>query len=231
MFKNGSQKNIYLILISVLFHIYGCANIVTPTGGEKDLIPPEILQEFPPNKSINFSSKEIRINFDEYILLRDPLQQIITSPPLTPAPEYQIKKRSLIIKLPDTLRPNTTYTMNFGNSIVDNTEGNPLAGYQYVFSTGNFIDSLFISGKVTSAFTNDPVKDVTVMLYDQMDDSLPYKNRPSYFARSNESGTYRISNISANEFKLFTLKDENSNYLFDQPTELIGFETNPVNPA
>jgi hypothetical protein len=230
MFGYSSEKK-FLFVTTIIFFICGCANIVTPTGGEKDLIPPEIIQERPPNKSINFNSKEIRISFDEYIVLRNPLRQIIISPPLTPSPEYQIKQRTLLIKLPDSLNPNTTYTINFGNSIVDNTEGNPLPGYQYIFSTGSFIDSLFITGKVTNAFTNEPVKDVTVMLYAQQDDSLPYKSRPSYFARTSENGVYRISNIKANDYKIFALKDENTNYIFDQPSELIGFKKEPVNPA
>lgn len=230
MFKLLLKKNTFLLLPVFLFLlINSCANIVTPTGGEKDLSPPLIISEFPSNKSIYFKSKEIRINFNEYILLRDPLRQIIISPSLHPAPEYEIKKRTLIISLPDSLLPNTTYTINFGNSIVDNTEGNPLGAYQYVFSTGSFIDSLFVSGRITNAFTNNPVKDVTVMLYNEMDDSLPYNKPPLYFAQTPESGTYKISNVRAGNYKIFALKDENANYIFDNPSELIGFKNDPVN--
>ena len=223
-FRKSLFQLVFLIVIS------GCANIVTPTGGEKDIIPPLTVQELPPNKSTNFNTGEISITFNEYIVLKDPLRQIIISPPIEPAPEYQIKKRTLIIKLPDNLRPKTTYTINFGNAIVDNTEGNILTSYQYVFSTGDLIDSLFVAGNVINAFTRDRLSGVTVMLYQQMDDSLPYKSRPAYFAISNESGFYRIANIGEGDYKLFAIKDENSNYIFDQPSELIGFKKNPVNP-
>ena len=230
MLKYLPKKNTYLFLPALSFLlIYACANVVTPTGGDKDISPPEIISELPSNNSTYFKSKEIRVNFNEYILLRDPLRQIIISPPLHPAPEYDIKKRTLVITLPDTLLPNTTYTINFGNSIVDNTEGNPLGAYLYVFSTGSFIDSLFISGRITNAFTNEPVKDVTVMLYGEMNDSLPYNSRPLYFTQTSENGFYRISNVRAGNYKIFALKDENVNYIFDNPSELIGFRNKSVN--
>ena len=211
---------------------YSCAQIVNPSGGPKDTKPPRAVKYIPDSAARNFSSKNIAIVFDEYIQLADLQKQLIISPPLKNQPDIKVKGRTLFIELKDTLKKNTTYTFNFGNSIRDYTEGNAKEDFQYIFSTGDFIDSLKLSGNVKNAFDNKPEKGIVVMLYETLatptsvvlsNDSFPYKKLPSYFAKTKDDGSYKINNIKAGTYKAFVLKDINSNFLYDSPEELIGF--------
>src|SRR5699024_8030280 len=149
-----------------------CASIQQPTGGPRDTIPPVIVEELPENLSTNFSAEEIEITFDEYVKLENEFSEISISPEMQARPTFKIKKKSLIITLPDSLETNTTYTINFGNALVDFNESNKLRNYYYVFSTGNEIDSLTVSGNVKDAFTLEPKLDATVMLIPIEKDSI-----------------------------------------------------------
>ena len=224
--KNIFRNLLLLTLISWL--IWQCANPVSPTGGPRDIAPPEVVKSEPPNFSLEFSKKRISITFDEYVSLKNPNQQIIISPPLAEKPDYKLKGKSIIIDLNAPLDQNTTYTFFFGNSIVDIAESNPLANYLYVLSTGDHLDSLAIGGEVISAFNLQPQEEVFVLLYPTNNDtvpqdSLPYLVRPIYVAKTNDKGIFQLRNLREGAYKIFAIKDVNSNYLFDQPNEEIAF--------
>jgi hypothetical protein len=209
------MMNIRIFLyILLLLIVSSCANRVAPTGGEKDIEAPKLIESDPPNFSINIISGTIELKFNEYIQLKDPATQILISPLADPAPEFTVKKRSLFIELPDSLKANTTYTINFGSAIGDVHEGNEFP-FQYVFSTGTVLDSLSVSGIATDALTQKGKKGVRVMLYTSEDDSLPFKRKPDYFALTDDNGNFRISNISPGTYYILALDDKNGNYTND----------------
>ncbi|MGK0383641.1 MAG: hypothetical protein ACJAVL_000371 [Bacteroidia bacterium] len=218
-----------LIPILMLF-LFGCAQQVAPTGGPKDETPPEILAEVPANLSTEFNASEIVILFDEYIQLKATSEQVVISPPMLKSPSYQLKQKSLVLKFEQELSPNTTYTINFGEAIRDNNEGNILANYTYVFSTGAYLDSMQVKGKLIDAITGEPEKNALVMLYKNDIDSLPLDSLPDYFTRSSEDGSFLIKHVGNQPYKIFALKDENANYRFDVPEEKIGFLDSLVLP-
>ncbi|MEP7264069.1 MAG: Ig-like domain-containing protein [Bacteroidota bacterium] len=202
------------VLYILFFIVSSCANRVTPTGGEKDIAPPVLVNAEPKNFTTNLTVKKININFDEYIQLKDANQQIIVSPLMEPAATFSVKKKTLTIDLPDTLKTNTTYTINFGGSIADIHEGNEFP-YQYVFSTGAVLDSLSITGRALDALTQTGKKGVKILLYSSDDDSLPFKHRPDYFALTDDAGNFKISNIGSGVYSIVASDDKNANYIND----------------
>lgn len=218
----------YFLWIIIAIVAASCAQIVPPSGGAKDYAPPRAVKYVPDSAALNFKGKDIVILFDEYIQLRDAQTQVVISPPLPSAPNVRVKNKSLIITLNDSLKSNTTYSISFGNAIRDITEGNILGNFQYVFSTGSFIDSLSVTGKIIDAFTHRTPKDILVLLYDDLSDSVPYKRMPSYFGKTDERGMFRINNMRPGTYKAFALKDANLNFLYDQPGEQVGFLKDPI---
>ena len=209
--------------IAFLFGLFSCANVVTPSGGEKDVSPPLVIESAPPNFSLNFKSKKVILSFDEYVNLQDPNVQIIISPPLQKFPDFRIKGKNIIVTLPEKLDSSATYTINFGEAIRDVNESNVLKNYQYVFSTGRYLDSLFIAGKVIDAFDNAAAENVLVMLYKDINDSVVHTQKPYYFTRTLKDGSFTIGYIKYGTYKLFCLEDQNFNYLYDLPNEKVGF--------
>ena len=223
-------KVICLLLISAMF-FSGCAKIVAPTGGPKDEEHPLIVEIDPPDKTVNFDSKKISITFNEFIQLKDLNNNLIISPPVEEKPDIKVKGKALVIEFAEELKDSTTYNIYFGNSVQDYNEGNPIENFQYVLSTGSYIDALSIKGQVINSFNLLPEEGVFVMLYKDSEDSVPIKQIPDYISKTNEEGFFQINNISNNQFKLFCLRDFNKNYLFDLPNEdiayldsLVGFE-------
>lgn len=204
-----------------------CANVVSPSGGPKDTVPPVVLQASPENQSTNFSGKEIHITFDEYVTLNNPNNNIMISPPLENNPEYKLNGKSLIIKFKDPLKPDVTYSINFGEAIKDLHEGNVFKDYSFTFSTGDIIDTLMFEGKVLQASDHKPSPDFLVMLYSENDtlpfDSLPYLIKPDYVTKTDKDGKFKFSGLKENEYLIFALKDGNSNLRFDLPNEEIAF--------
>ncbi|WP_397364395.1 Ig-like domain-containing domain [Olleya sp. R77988] len=207
-----------------------CANRGNITGGDKDITPPEIISTVPENYSTNFNSQEIRIYFNEYIKVKDLTKQLIISPPMTTTPEITplgSASKYIRIKIFDTLKPNTTYAFNFGNSIVDNNEENPYTYYKYVFSTGEHIDSLKVKGKVMDALNRKTDPFISVNLYEAdttYTDSIVYNKNPRYVTNTLDSTTnFTIENLKAGTYKLIALKDNNSNNKFEQKSDKIGF--------
>ena len=215
-----------LFSLIISFFLSGCANRVTPTGGQKDILPPEIVKVIPNNETVNFSAKKIVIAFNEYIQLKDIATQLVISPLIFPPPTIAVINKNLVIELPDSLSPNTTYTIHFGNAIVDNNEGNVFPGYSYVFSTGNELDSLKLTGVILNAETNKPEKGTLALLYSTaMADTSWLKSPPDYFSRAAEDGTFVIRNIRSGMYRLFALNDKNNNYILDLKDETAGFES------
>lgn len=214
-----------------------CANPVTPTGGPKDETPPIAVSSEPENYSANFSDREMSVKFNEFVQLKELQQQMLISPPMENRPEIKIKKKSIVIKLDEDekLSENTTYTIFLGNAVVDLTEANPYLNFEYVFSTGNFVDSLSLKGTVKNSFSGLPAENVSVMLYvDKNDtiplDSMPLRIRPNYVAKTDAEGNFSLHNLRNVTYKIFALNDQNSNYLYDLPYEEIAFLDSMVYP-
>lgn len=212
--------------------LVSCAKIISPDGGDKDISPPEVTQMVPSNASTSFSGTEFYIEFDEYVQLSNIYSQLVVSPPLSEKPEIRIKRKAVYVKLKEPLKPNTTYTFNFGDGVVDLNESNPAKDLVYVLATGAELDTLALQGQVLDAFTAAPVEGVKVMVYESMEDSIPLKEKPFYFGKTGSDGYFKIANMRAGEYKLFALEELNSNYLFDDPSsERIAYLDYPVSPS
>ena len=211
----------------ILILIYSCAQQRALTGGEVDGDGPVLDLAVPPNFSTQFNSKTIYLEFDEFIQLNSATSQLVVSPPLEKKPKIELRKKSVTITFKEELKPNTTYTLNFGEGIVDYTEGNVASDLRYVFSTGDELDSLQIKGQVRQAFDNSYAAGYKVMLYKGMDDSLPLLEKPDYIGFTNDSGYFNIQNMSEGDYKVFTLQDENVDFLYDEG-ESFGFIDNRV---
>ena len=222
-----------LSLLFLFFMIVGfwqCARRGSPTGGDKDITPPVLIKADPKNLSTNFNKKTIRLTFDEFITLEDVQNQLVISPPLKYIPEIKPQgttSKFVEITFKDTLRENTTYTINFGQSIVDNNEGNPNRFLTYVFSTGDLIDSLSISGVVKDAYNKKADEFISVMLYEidsVFNDSTIYKYPPNYITNTLDSlPLFSLKNLKEGKYHLIALKDETKNNVFDQNSDKIGF--------
>lgn len=224
----------FVIFISAL-SLCRCANVVTPNGGPKDNVPPVVVETSPLNNSTCFNGKSISITFDEYITLNNPSDNILISPPLATKPDFQINRKTLIIKIKEPLKEETTYSINFGEAIKDLHEGNVFKGIDYVFSTGSLIDTLVLSGDVVSASSLKPCANFVVALYSVDNDtvnvnSLPRVKQPDYLAKTNSDGHYQLSGLADNQYLLFAFKDGNSNLIYDLPNEEIGFYPELVRP-
>lgn len=219
----------YLFLAACLFDL-GCANRVSPSGGPKDESPPVVLKLTPENRSVNFNSKTIELKLNEFVTLNNPQTEIFISPFMKNRPDIKLRGKTLIVKFKQELNDSTTYTINFGSSIKDLSEGNALSNFEYAFSTGNQIDSLYISGTVVNADNGEPVKDALVLVYNQDEDSLFTTTPPAQISRTNENGLFRLSNLAAQPYYLFALTDKNASYFFDLPNESIAFHPVAIQP-
>ncbi len=205
-----------------------CANPVTPEGGPKDITPPKVAESDPPLLTTHFNKKDIRITFNEFIQLKDQNNQINISPPNLAHTDIRMRGKSILIRLNDSLKPNTTYSINFGNAISDLREDNVLHDFTYTFSTGSYIDSLSLSGKIINAFDQVPQKEVFAMLYTNENDTLPLDSlplhvKPYYMAKTNEKGEFTFRNLRDVPFLLFGLKDMDGNFIFNLPNEKVAF--------
>ena len=215
-----------LLLTAVL--LTGCAKMVLPVGGPKDVIPPAITKESPPNGCNNFKGNTIKITFNEFVTLNNTFENVLISPPVSQQPTYTISGKTVIIKFNDTLQSNQTYHLGFANCIQDFTEGNPIPFYNYAFSTGEAVDSFMLKGKVIDAQTNGAVTGCFVFAYSQDIDSLPLTTRPQYITKTQPNGSFAIKSIRSGNYKLFALKDINNNLIYDLPNEEIAFLDNTV---
>jgi uncharacterized protein (DUF2141 family) len=202
--------------------LFGCATESTPLGGPEDKNPPELKAANPPDKTINFKGNKIELEFNEFIQ-NTGFGQTIISPATQEKPNITANRKKLTLTIKGELQPNTTYTINFGDDIKDVNQGNLLSNFTYVFSTGNFIDSQTVNGKVTIAEDGSPADGFIVSLYPEDSVNGILNGKPLYFTKTNSSGLYKIENIKAGRYRVFALKDQNFNYLYDQPNEQIAF--------
>ena len=216
---------VFLFMLSFV----DCAKKGRPTGGPKDTIPPVIVKSSPENYSINYDKNEIRIYFDEYIKLKDLNKELIISPPFKYQPSITPLSTSkfIKIKIEDTLKENTTYSFNFGKSIVDNNEENAFKYYKYILSTGNYIDSLSLKGSVNDALLLKSDSPTTVMLYEvneQFQDSIIFLEKPSYISTTQDTiPTFELTNLKEGNYLLIALKEINNDYLYQAESDKIGF--------
>ena len=223
------MQNLIYVFLSLIV-VIGCAKRGSPSGGPQDSIPPVLVNASPKLNSINFDSEEIRLTFDEWIKLDKVQDQLIISPPLEKS-SYEIKPltgvtKKVFLKFLDSLSPETTYTVNFGNSIKDNNENNPLTFFSYTFSTGETIDSLYIRGNTKDAFSKDSDDFISLQLY-RVDslykDSVVFQDKPTYISNTLDSTNYKFQNLKEGQYLLIALKDNNSDYLFNPLNDKIGF--------
>ncbi len=226
---------ILLLAIIALFAVR-CANSITlPSGGPKDVTPPIVIETIPKNGSSGFNTNKFVIKFNEFVSLEDIQTAALISPPMKEMPEFTVKGKTVQVKFIEDLKPNTTYSVYFGEAIVDITERNPIINYTYIFSTGDFVDSLSLVGNVYNAFDLLPIEGTFVMLYkDNNDtipfDSLPYSVVPYYLSKTDVDGHFQFDGLSDDKYLLFATNDQNSNYIFDQPGEQIAFLDSLVSP-
>ena len=222
-------KILLFFIASVLFN--QCAQIAPLNGGKRDLNPPKLIEALPNSLSANFNTNVIILKFDEFVQLKDLSNQLIISPKLKTAPEIEAdgKKIKISFKKEDLL-PNTTYRFCLGQAIADMHEGNALKNFQYVFSTGNVIDTLKMKGIVLDAFNNKPLANILIGLYNNelLKDSLPHSVVPNYICRSNDNGEFAFCYLPRTTFKAYAYDDKNKNSLYDTEIEKIAFSDNDL---
>ena len=209
--------------------ITGCANIVPPSGGPRDSLPPVLVKAEPENHALRMNEKKIVLNFNEYLDLKELRNNLIVSPVPKIMPSVTSHLKTITITIKDTLQPNTTYALNFGRAITDVNEGNVMKNFSYVFSTGNYIDSLSYSGRVIMANTGKPDSTLIAVLHDKLEDSAIEKIRPRYIARLDSSGFFTFSHIHPATYALYALKDESGTHEYTSRSQVFAFADSPVN--
>lgn len=221
------------IIIAVLIDsLCSCAKQGYPSGGPVDKQPPVVKGVNPKSETTNYTAKKFKIDFDEYVTMKDADNNVLISPPMKTKPEYQIKGHSVIVKLNDTLAPNTTYLFQFKGAIVDYNEGNPLPSFEYVFSTGDALDSMTIVGKVTDALTQSPTENtLTVVVYrmtdavDSLGDSIVSLGTPTYQTRTTSDGTFQFNYMTPGRYKLIAFDDADKNLKYSASEAIAWLDT------
>ena len=211
--------------------MYSCANIGNPSGGPIDKTPPIFMRSNPTPNAVNVKDRKIEIFFDEIVTLKDPSTKIIVSPAQTEMPRMSALGRKVTVELVDSLLPNTTYTIDFSNSIQDNNEGNAIDNFAFAFSTGSVIDSMRVSGYVLDSRTLEPMQSVVVGLQSNLADSAFHKEKLQRVALTNDRGQFTIRNVSPGSYYIFALKDLDRDYKFGNPTEDIAFLDSIIVPS
>ena len=218
-------------LLMLMIVVYSCASMGNPDGGPYDEEPPKFVRSTPKPFAINSKEKKVTIEFDEFIKLEKAAEKVVVSPPQLEQPEIKASGRKVVVGLVDSLRPNTTYTIDFADAIVDNNEGNPLGNYAFTFSTGTTIDTMEVSGTVLSASDLEPVKNIQVGLHSDLSDSAFMKKPFDRVSRTDSRGHFSIRGIAPGKYRIYALMDGNQNYLFDSKTEMIAFSDSIIIPA
>jgi uncharacterized protein (DUF2141 family) len=219
--------------IILLFLSVKCAQISPITGGDKDIYAPAIdtIKSYPKNGAINFKGSEISLKFNEFIKLNKASENIIITPQLIEKPTFLVKNKRFTLVFNEKLKNNTTYVVNFNGAIQDIRERNDSI-FQYVFSTGNYIDSLSVSGVVVDSYTNTPIANCFIAIYPQQDsvqfDSIPYQLKPTYIGQTDKKGVYKIDYLKNGAYSIFAFTDQNKNMLFDLDNEKIGFISDQI---
>ncbi|MEI3153766.1 MAG: Ig-like domain-containing protein [Odoribacter sp.] len=216
--------------IALALLVYACANRGYPEGGPKDTTPPVVVGEVPVSYTKNFDKKRVDIFFSEFVQLKEVSEKFVFSPPLKKNPKVSLRGKYVQVSIPDTLRPNTTYSMDFADAIVDNNEGNPLGYYRYVFSTGDIIDTLEVSGNVVNAESYEPMMNILVGLYEDQADSVPLLQLPDYIARTDSAGFFRLTNLRQAHYRVMAIDDKNKDKKYAPEVEMFGYLDSTVFP-
>lgn len=224
-----SYLRLFLLFTFPILFFIKCANVGQPTGGPKDLDPPKLVSIYPEDQSLNFNEKRIIFTFDEYIKLEEAKKQIIITPPIEESDyEFKVKNNILTLNLDKNLQSNTTYTLNLGESVRDITENNKAQNVKLGFSTGDYIDSLSLSGKVENLMKGTPATDVLVGIYDATDTFDIFNRRPLYFTKTDTAGFYQIENIKNGQYNIYAMADKNGNLKVEPTTEAFGFKGDAI---
>lgn len=221
----------YIAMLLVVIGFYACASTGMPDGGPYDETPPKFVRATPEPNATNNQRKKISIEFDEFIKLDKPSEKVIISPPQKEAPEVKVSGKKVLVEFFDTLQENTTYTVDFGDAIVDNNEDNPLGNFAYAFSTGEHIDTMEVSGTVLNAQDLEPVKGIQVGLHKDLSDTAFTKLPFVRISRTDSRGHFTIRGVAPGKYRIYALMDGNQNYLFDSKTEAIAWQDSLVIPS
>ena len=239
--RTAAKTAILLLFLSSM--LVRCANTTTPQGGPRDTIPPVLMVATPENYQTGFAAKRIYVEFNEYVQLKDQHKEFFTSPRMKTKPTLSIRGRGVLIDIKDTLLDNQTYVLNFGASLRDNNEGNPLHSFSYVFSTGEEIDSMWMSGYTADAQKSDSVAKSYIYFYraDSLAldtlvrtaefDSTLLRRSPDAIARAETNGIFLAKNLKPTAYRIYAFQDKNDNQMYDPGTDLVGFVEQEQNPA
>ncbi len=222
-----------MLILGVMIFSHGCANTTTPpSGGPKDTIPPIITAIYPGLGATNIPREKTKLilEFNEYVKVQD-AKSLFLSPPMEKAPIYKLKGKSVVISFEEPFDSSRTYTLDVTNAIVDNNEGNPFPGFTLVFSTGDVIDSMLVTGIVQDCNNLQPLKGATVMLYKDHADSAVFLKRPDAAVKTDDWGFFCIRNIQDTVYRMYALIDENNNNMYDPDAEKIAFIDSLVRPV
>jgi len=227
-FKSWHLFLTFILGFFLITLFFACASPKSVEGGPRDTKPPKVLKMEPKNLTTNFKAKQIVIQFDEFFKLNDQYKEFNISPDVEKQPQLKVKKRSLEITFQDSLEKNTTYTLNFGKMIADVNESNVLKNFTYVFSTGPKLDSLTLSGQVTDAVTGEPVLDAIAYIVPINRDTILGKRKPSIYTTTDSSGNFTLQNLREDTYKIYALKEEGGDKIYQQSTDQIGFIQEPL---
>ena len=230
--KKIKGKGLFLPFYLFAFLLFvACARMGSPDGGWYDDDPPVVVGSNPADQSTNVKAKKITIYFNEYIKLEDATNKVVVSPPQLEVPEIQAAGKRIIVELMDTLKENTTYTIDFSDAISDNNEGNPMGSYTYSFSTGDQIDTMEVSGYVLDASNLEPVKGISVGLYDDLADSA-FKTKPMLrVSRTDSRGHFVIKGIAPGSYRVYALQEMDGDFRFSQKSEMIAYNHDIIVPS
>ncbi len=219
------------LVCAILLTFVSCAKMGQPDGGWYDETPPRVIGANPQDQGVNVKTQKVNIYFDEYIKIDNPTEKVVISPPQIEVPEVKAAGKKIAIELLDSLKPNTTYTIDFSDAITDNNEDNPLGNYTYSFSTGDHIDTLEVAGYVLEAENLEPVKGILVGLYANESDTI-FRSEPMLrVGRTDGNGHFIIKGVAPGKYRIYALQDADGNYLYNQKSEMIAFSHEVIEPT
>lgn len=221
----------WIALVSVIIAMYACASMGTPDGGPEDYDPPKFVRSTPAPNAINYNKKKVTIEFDEFIKLEKASEKVIISPPQAEAPEVRASGKKVIVQFQDSIKQDVTYTIDFGDAIVDNNANNPLGQFAFAFSTGNTVDTMAVSGTVLNAENLEPIKGIQVGLHKNLNDSAFVKLPFDRISRTDSRGRFTIRGVAPGKYRIYALMDGNQNFFFDSKTEQVAWSDSLIVPS
>lgn len=224
-------NNMQWLLFAVLAMVCSCAKMGQPDGGWYDETPPAIVRTSPADQGVNIKAKKINIYFNEYIQVDNPTEKVVISPPQIEQAEIKPSGKRIEVELKDSLKPNTTYTIDFSDAISDNNENNPLGNYTFTFSTGDHIDTMQVAGYVLNAENLEPIKGILVGLYNNLSDTIFTKEPMLRVSRTDSRGHFVIKGVAPGDYRIYALQDADNNYYFNQKSEQLAFTHDIITPT